>query len=176
MLDILLPGLSSAHNLHPMVVHFPIVLWVLAFGTWCLALARRQDLTWRLGTWFQTLALMSALVALAMGYIAADRLGHDSPGHDLVHVHRDYMVWTTVLSALVTLAAWLLRNKEGGWRVGLLLASLGVVVMMTLGADRGALLVFTHGTGVSEDVLRPPPQGSHGGHDHGGHDHGGHSH
>lgn len=176
MLETLLPGVSSAHNLHPMVVHFPIVLWVLGAGAWCLALARRQDLMWRLGTWFQTLGLMSALVALALGYIAADRLGHDSPGHDLVHVHRDYMLWTTVWSAIVTLAAWLLRRKEGWWRLGLLGASVALVIMMMLGADRGALLVYRYGTGVSPEVLRPPAPNTHDGHDHGGHDHGTHAH
>lgn len=39
----LLPGLTSAPNLHPMVVHFPIAFWVAATGAWAWAVVRKHD-------------------------------------------------------------------------------------------------------------------------------------
>lgn len=42
MIEQLLPGLSSAPNVHPMVVHFPIAFWAAATGAWLLAVARMQ--------------------------------------------------------------------------------------------------------------------------------------
>ena len=39
----LLPGLTSAPNLHPMVVHFPIAFWVAATGAWSWAVVRKHE-------------------------------------------------------------------------------------------------------------------------------------
>ena len=37
-MEVLFPGLSSALNVHPLFVHFPIVLWLTALLFWGLAL------------------------------------------------------------------------------------------------------------------------------------------
>lgn len=155
----LLPGLTSAPNLHPMVVHFPIAFWVAATGAWCLALARRRDDAWRFGRWLHLLGLIGAAVALGFGFWATNETGHEGPGHDLVHVHRDLMLVASAIALAVTAVAWWRRDATRACRAGLTAGSLVLLGVMTVGADRGAELVFRHGIGVAGEE---PPHG----HDH----------
>ncbi len=158
----LLPGLTFAPNMHPLVVHFPIAFWVAATLAWFFAVLRRKDDAWRFGLWLHLFALVGAAVAVALGYWATESMGHDSPGHDLVHVHRDFMLVASAMAVLVTGGAWWKRDAGRGWRLGFALASAVLLTVMTLGADRGAELVYRYGVGVSRET----PAGS--GHGHGG--------
>ena len=49
MLDALLPGLTNSPNVHPVFVHFPVALWIVAAGAWLLWLFRRDESLWRFG-------------------------------------------------------------------------------------------------------------------------------
>lgn len=172
MIESFLPGLSSAPNVHPMVVHFPVALWPAALLLWAVGLHLKRDDVLDAGRWVLYLGLAGALVAFGTGLAAEESLGHDSPGHGLVHTHKYFMIPAVVLGLATSVLAWVTRKRtEARWRWttgGLLLAT---VVVMTLGADRGAMLVYRHGIGTSR---LPPPAGSHGppAHDHGGHEHG----
>ncbi|QED26757.1 DUF2231 domain-containing protein [Microvenator marinus] len=157
----LLPGLTSAPNLHPMVVHFPIAFWIAATGAWSLALARKRDDAWRFGRWLHLLGLLGAAVAVGFGFWATEEMGHDTPGHDLVHVHRDLMLVATGIALVVTALAWWRGDASRRWRVGLMVGSLLLLGVMTIGADRGAELVFRYGIGVAGET---PPHSD--GHDH----------
>ncbi len=112
-----------------------------------------------------TLGIIGAVWALGFGWWAAELLGHDSPGHDLVHNHRDFMIAASVLSLSITGLAWWKRHEHGRWRIGLLALSLVLVVVMALGSDRGAELVYRYGVGVSNE---PFPESDH---DHSDHHH-----
>jgi uncharacterized membrane protein len=164
-METLMPGLVGAPNLHPMLVHFPIVLWTVAAALTLGALIRSSERMREMGRWALYLGTLSALATVASGFLAADGLGHDSPGHDLVHVHRNIMIGATVLGLAASAAAhW---GRDGGG-LGILAVMLVVATagVMTLGADRGAALVYTYGMGVADT---PPPSS---GHDHGSHGHG----
>lgn len=162
----LFPGLTSAPNLHPMVVHFPIAFWLAAAGAWVVGLLRKNDVAWRFGLWLHTMGLASAAVAIAFGYWATSETGHDAPGHDLVHVHRDLMLWTTAVAVVVTGLGWWKRSAR--FRSPLVLLSLVLVGFLSFGADRGAALVFQYGMGVASE---PPPETEHS-HGHGDDEHG----
>ena len=171
MLEEILPGVIQAPNLHPMFVHFPIALWAVAGLFIFLGTLRRRDDLFATGRWLLYLGAIGAAAAVATGLWAADALGHDSPGHELVHVHRDLMLATSGLGLIATLGAAALRDRRhvaAKWVVtALTLATIGV---LTLGADRGAALVFQHGVGVAaqtEPVADDAPANEHGAsHDH----------
>lgn len=170
MLEIVLPGLDSAPNVHPLIVHFPIALWPTALLLWTLALLRGpQEELWRAGRWLLYLGSLAALVAVATGLWAADQVGHDSRGHDLVHVHRNWMVVASALSLLVSAAAFATRTRATPilrWvLLGALLLTTGV---SALGADRGALLVFGYRIGTSDEpaLSAHEEEGSATGHSH----------
>lgn len=148
-LEVVLPGLSAAPNAHPLFVHFPIVLWTIALPVFATGLLRKRDGLIALGRWLAHAGAASAVVTVLTGLWAEDTLGHDSPGHDLVHVHKYFMLSTTLIGVATSVVLHLTRARPD-----LKARSLGgamlllTVVLMTLGADRGALLVFGHGIGT----------------------------
>ena len=159
----LLPGLMAAENYHPLVVHFPIAFWVAASFAWVFSVVLKIDKVWEFGLWLQIAAVLSAGLAIGFGFWATDAMGHDSPGHDLVHVHRDWMIYSSIVSALLTCVAFWKRKEKGAVRLYLLIASLLVLTATSLGADRGAELVYSYGMGVA----KTPPKHESTPHSHG---------
>jgi len=163
------PALFDAVTIHPLFVHFPIAFWIAALGFWAVSLFRSDKDFWRMGRWLLNLGTGCALLAGLTGYLEAGQLGHDSPGHALVHVHRNWMIGTTILALICTGLAFLWRgsnSRKHRWiQVALML---GTVFGLVLGADRGASLVYTFGVGVQDSPPVLTPVEGHGhGHEHG---------
>jgi len=144
-------------NIHPVLVHFPLVLMFLAWGAQTLAWLHSRERWERSATLLLYLSAVSALITATSGYWAADQLGHDAPGHEMVHAHRDVMVLFTVLT-IITALLLLIKRLRTGWLRWLIYTVLSVI--MLFGADRGASLVFRYGMGVKmitsphhEDVI-----------------------
>jgi uncharacterized membrane protein len=145
----LFPGIDGVANLHPLFIHFPIVLLPVAGLLHFLPKAEGWSWTAPAARWSLWLGTASALIAIASGYLAADSLGHDSLGHDFVHIHRNFMVATGIVAVAVSTVAAVLRNRSDAtsrWIIGVGLIALSCVLM--LGSDRGATLVYRYGMGV----------------------------
>ncbi len=171
----LLPGLANAPDIHPLFVHFPVALWLAAAALYALGVARDSTKSRDAGRLLLYLGTAAAALALFTGFRAAGRLGHDSAGHDLVHVHRNFMVAATIVGTLASALAFA-AERRGSKAIAAVAAAvlLGCAALTGLGADRGANLVFGYGVGVAEAPPAPaanPAGGGHGEHDHGGHDH-----
>ncbi|MFY9269529.1 MAG: DUF2231 domain-containing protein [Candidatus Manganitrophaceae bacterium] len=170
-MDTLLPGLTALqNNIHPMLVHFPIAFFLGALVMEGLAILYNEKFHF-VATWMLYLGTLAALVVLPTGFIAAnlvaatDPRGHDAPGHDFIHVHRNWMVATTAVGILLTgYLFWI--NKKGNWvsqRWGLLFGLVVLSGLVAMGADRGGRLVFEFGTGVNPELLKAATQeSSHG--------------
>ena len=162
----LLPGIEAAQNLHPVFVHLPLGLWPAALLFLGLGAARADERLFEVGRWLLYLAALAAAVTAASGWIAADGLGHDSPGHDAVHEHRNWMLASVGLTFATAGLAFLLRQTTRTvhrWAVvAALTLTLGVAA---LGADRGAYLVYGKGVGTQLQHLAPT-EAAGDGHDH----------
>lgn len=164
-MDDLLTGLSHMPNLHPLFVHVPVVLWPLALAFCALGLVRGRADLWRMGTWLLGLGTLGGLTSVGTGLWAEDQLGHDSPGHDLVHVHRWFMLTTTALALAASAVALFGRRSESKSLKRLQVALLAATVLVLVpGADRGAEMVFRYGIGTAGEPL---PDGVGHGHEHG---------
>lgn len=148
-----------APNAHPLVVHFPIALLVVAALVDAIALAVRQRTPW-------VRASAVGLYALgALGTVAAFFTGRDaSESVDLpasalttLNAHADgalWLVWFASLYALARLAAlwWDGRGREPG-RLAIHgpLAVLGLVGLFLVyeTAEHGGELVYRHGVAVA---------------------------
>ena len=168
----LLPGLEAASNLHPVFVHLPLGLWPVALAFLGLGALRSNARLFEVGRWLLYLAALAAAVTAASGWIAADGLGHDSLGHGAVHQHRNWMLAALTLTFATAALAFFLRHTERAahrWAVVVALAlTLGVA---TLGADRGAYLVYGKGVGTQLQHLAPASAPSGDGHADEGHPH-----
>lgn len=164
MLDSVFPGLVASPNVHPLFVHLPVALWLVAAAAWAVWLVRRTDALWQFGRWSLRIGLLGAVLALITGYLAADGMGHDSPGHHLVHTHRDWMLWASGLALLTAVVDHLLARRSDLLVRSLLVAlAAATAVVLCLGADRGGEMVFRYGIGTAGESLA-----TGGGHSHHG--------
>lgn len=166
MIESLFPGMTALkNNLHPLIVHFPIAFFIGALAMEAMAVFRDEKFHFA-ATWMLYLGTISALIALPTGFIAeelaaqTDPRGHSAPGHELVHVHRTWMVSTTGVGVLLTgYLFWInARSKWRSQRWALLAGLVVLSAMVSMGADRGGQLVYEFGTGVNPEVLAKPAE------------------
>ena len=173
-METLFPGMAALqNNIHPMLVHFPIAFFLGALAMEGMAVLHDEKFHFA-ATWMLYLGTLSALVALPTGFIAAnlvaatDPRGHDAPGHDFIHIHRNWMIATTAMGVFLTGYLFWINQKEkwASQRWGLLFGLVVLSALVALGADRGGRLVFEFGVGINPDVIGESPQAK--GAEHGG--------
>jgi len=160
----LLPGLDGALNIHPLVVHFPVVLLPLACFLYFLSWKSPNSWVTPAARWALWSGTVSAAVAILAGYLAADGLGHDKPGHDLVHEHRNIMLWVGGLALTLSILVRVFAGKNSVMsRWILAVGHVALTGILIFGSDRGAALVYRYGFGVQEPL--PSEEASSHGHD-----------
>ncbi len=155
-------------NFHPIVVHFPIALTIIAFLLSIAAYARRSHpVSAQLaaaGHFTLWLAAISAATAVLFGWLAFNSISnHDDAGHAAMLLHRSWAILTAM--GLILLAGW----DAWKYRINelisvpmlflLFMLSQAIAVTGWLGGE----VVYRHGIGV----LSMPSSGG-GGHSHHG--------
>ena len=167
-------------NYHPMVVHFPIALTIIAFLLSIAAYARRSHpVSAQLaaaGHFTLWLAAIGAAAAVLFGWLAYNSVNHDDAGHAAMLLHRAWAIPTAI--GLILLASW----DAWKYRVNelisvpmlflLFLLSQAIAVTGWLGGE----VVFRHGIGVlslpSSEISEHGQHHEHGGKDAAEHAHG----
>jgi uncharacterized membrane protein len=132
-----------APNLHPQVIHFPIIgrpRWLSSAATTLFALGA-----------------VSAIVACVSGQQALDTVLMPGMAHPIVQSHRTWAISTTVYFSVLTLIRIGVSVRgplPRAYRVGLLVAALAGVAGLQQAAERGGRLVYEHGAGVIGSSLR----------------------
>ncbi len=140
--------------LHPMIIHFPIASLLIALALEGLYVVTKRETLKSSAVLMLHISALTAIFAVVSGYIASDALGHDAPGHDLVHQHRNVMLTMSII--LVILSAVVLKVKEireGSLRKWLFPALLLVSAVLVYGADMGGHMVFEKGIGVKTGIV-----------------------
>ena len=149
LFSILMPGIASMENIHPLLVHFPIALLSVFFvldliGT----LAKKQQ--WRgIASAFLYIGTLAAVFTVIAGFMAADTVAHGENVHAIMEKHED--LGMAILSLATALSAWRLKHKGlfQGYVNGVFLTlSALLCVLMILGADLGGLMVYRYGVAV----------------------------
>lgn len=149
--------MPTLQHIHPMLVHFPIVLAILLVGIDAVALWRDVPLDGR-GTYAgfslttALLAGISALVAMGFGDLAMEyAVAHGVP-EGLMETHEGLGTTTALLLgawAVLRLFAWWRRMPLGGGRkVGVVAVDAALVLLILVTAWYGGSLVFEHGVNV----------------------------
>lgn len=134
------------HPIHPMLVPFPIVCFVLTFVT-DIIYTRTHDVTWaNASVWLLVVGLVFAALAAVAGltdFLGDDRIrgSSDAVKHMLANV-------TAVVLELVNV---ILRWRDIGFidSTGIYISGIVVLILLYSGW-KGGDLVFRHGIGVSD--------------------------
>ena len=155
------PGLRAMDNLHPMFVHYPLVLLPLAlvFQTWAV-LGRRED-AGRVARWLLWIGAVGALAAAGTGLLAEGSVEHPEAAHEVIELHETLMLTTAGLAAgLAVLAAIFRKKSQRLIQTVLLVGLLATNIVLVIGADRGAQLVYEFAVGVKPQPAPAPAQGA----------------
>lgn len=136
------------HPLHPMTVHFPIVLYLLGVGLTIGYLWRKQVDMEQFAYWCFNLSLLMAVLSALVGLIDQNQLTLDDPRRDAVDDH----ITSAISFILINGGIVYLRLRwpdvlaRYRWRyLGLLgLGTLAILLTAWLGGE----LVYSLGVGV----------------------------
>ncbi|HXZ19347.1 MAG TPA: DUF2231 domain-containing protein [Candidatus Acidoferrales bacterium] len=146
----LFPGLKALLNYHPLFVHFPIALWSAALVFELAARTAKQDGLHRAACAVLALGALAAVPTVFTGWSAQAAVPESRDARDVMEIHENLMIMASILSGvLAAVGLFVLPRKPTAMLRAAFLAGLFVlVVLLALGADRGALLVYHYGTGV----------------------------
>ncbi|MGB0035399.1 MAG: DUF2231 domain-containing protein [Candidatus Acidiferrales bacterium] len=150
----MLPGLKAALNYHPIFVHFPIVLWLAALLFELLAIWRASDDMQRTAARMLYLGTLAAVVAVLTG-LGAENSVPPGDAQRIVGIHETLMLVATSLAAALCMFAFFARkNLTPQLRKIMLLGLVLLAVLLTIGTDRGAQLVYGYGSAVDWATAR----------------------
>jgi len=120
-----------AFLVHPLIVHFPIALWMTAAFFDLLYLARRQELYATIARWLIGLGLIGAAVSIAAGWrdlLTQESLGVGTALRKNHMLHQLLAYGSTLLFAAAFLGRWR-RPLPPGWTILLSLVGAAAVAI-----------------------------------------------
>lgn len=139
-------------NMHPMVVHFPIALIIIAFAVDVVGLfLRRIPMLPRMSTILYVLGALGALGSVISGESAAETVEVAGQASSILADHEDVgeiVMYYFLIYAVLRLALWWLSFRLAFW---IPLAVIGAVGLIPLfqASSFGGRLVYEQGVGVA---------------------------
>lgn len=144
-----LPGMKGLLNYHPLFVHFPIAFWLGALLFEALAVWRSSDEWHRTAARLLYLGTLCAFAAVGTGLLAEEAVMEMGPERDVFEIHEKMMYVTTSAAVGLCMFVFFMRKKfTPGLRKLLLVGLVVLAILLTVGADRGAQLVYQYATSV----------------------------
>ena len=148
MLETLLPGVQHLQNIHPLVVHFPIAFLVGAALFYGLAWVLKSDRLAFTGFMVLILCTLSAAAAVGTGLYGEEGvMVSRSVREHLLNPHKKFMLATLGLTIILTAWAMASRPFPKKGRPIFLILFLVLVLIMSIGADYGARMVYDYNAG-----------------------------
>jgi len=149
LFSLLMPGIASMDNIHPLLVHFPIALLSVFFVMDMIGTFANKPQSRSVASVFLYLGTIAALFTVIAGHIAADSVAHGGNVHEIMEKHED--LGMAILSLATALSAWRLKHKglfQGFINGVFLTLSALLCVLIALAADLGGFMVYQYGVAV----------------------------
>lgn len=142
------PALSEFPSLHPLVIHFPIVLFLLAPGLWLIGLWRKNRDLFSLALTANIFGLMTAIIAANWLHPHTINLPIDAQAAlDLHDFWADWTLYTALLATiLMGFAIWIRRFAKTTTLLALVVA-ISTAICVSITGHFGAALTHVYGIG-----------------------------
>lgn len=151
------PASFNGHPIHPMIIPFPIALWVFSLVADIIYLWRGNPI-WR--DWIAFYALLGGIVAAAIAAVPG-LIDWLSLTDKAVVKIANWHARLNVIALLVFAASFYLRTTSGAslisgsYTIPVALSVLGVI-LITISGWLGGEMVFKHGVAVSSHAAAAP--------------------
>lgn len=155
------PASIGGHPIHPMIIPFPIALWIFSLVADVIYLWRGNPL-WR--DWIAFYALLAGIIGGAAAAVPG-LIDWLSLTDKAVVKIANWHARLNVIALLIFASSFYLRTASGSslvsgsYTIPLALSVLGVV-LITISGWLGGEMVFKHGVAVSSDSAPPPEKGA----------------
>jgi len=143
-----------APNIHPMLVHFPIALFIIAVFLDPLSLLWKKDWTRSSATALFILAALASMVTYLSGRQAIDSVSVPLNAELTASYHADWAIYTllyfSAYAALRTFLFWKKMDNKSLIAIILFLAGLTGCALLAKTADLGGKLVYKYGVGTKK--------------------------
>lgn len=149
-------------NYHPMFVHFPLALLIMALVLQAVVVLGRRGRLQTFASGLLYLGALGALPAVLTGWLAGEQVekleGFTPAVEATLKFHATMMFIVTGLALLLAALAYIKRAQMTPLIQRVLFVGLLVlVILLGLGADRGGQLVYQYGVGGQKMGAQPPP-------------------
>jgi uncharacterized membrane protein len=138
-------------HLHPMIVHFPIALLLVAFLSDLAGIIFKRDFFTKAGLFMMLLGTAGLIAAYLSGDFASEGLTEAGPLKMAIERHEDaaeLTLWIMIATVAIRLGLIAFRRYAGAWRwIPLAIFLVGVLSVARTGYYGGEL-VFKHAAGV----------------------------
>lgn len=146
-----------ATPLHPLIVHFPPVLLLVAGVLYLLGWILKRPGLDIVGFFLHAAGLIACIASIFTGDFEADRFNSNPQLHQLIEDHESLVTMATYAFGMLGLWAFLRQKSTLLWeRLAYLFAFTAVTAVLLIGAHRGGTLVYGHGVGVTQTTTPPP--------------------
>jgi len=147
------PGFAAMPNFHPLIVHFPIAFLTMFFFLDVAGTLTRHENWRRIASVLLYFGVIGVLCAVAAGIHAASTISHGEAAHKVMEKHEQLGLIVAFLT--ITLAVWrIIVGEKLKWFANIIHLGIAALILliMTIGADLGGLLVYEYGVGVGVDA------------------------
>ncbi len=137
---------NKMQNIHPLFVHFPIVLLLLGLLFEIGYIIFKKELYNSFAAVLLVLAAIAFVAAATTGWIAAHTVPHPDEAHELMETHETLQL--TAGGITVFIALWIIFFKHK-LRVLRLIVTIVAAGIMIVGAIYGGELVYNYGVGTA---------------------------
>jgi len=158
--------------IHPLTIHFPIVLFLLATLSIIVAMFRERKFFINATYYLLGLAVLAGAVAILTGRAQESVLVHNEAIHELMELHQTLAYILIGLMSALFIWLYIRRNNfQKTEHISFVIIALAVAGLISYQAHLGGQMVYHEGAGVKpmEKILEQGHQHQHS-HNGGGHD------
>ncbi|KAB2881368.1 DUF2231 domain-containing protein [bacterium] len=139
-------------NVHPMLIHFPIALFLTAMIFDLVSFARRNESFENMASKLFILSAIAFIASAITGLLAENSVSHSEEAHHIMEDHKLFQLIATGISVFIALLIFFVKKRMQLLRLVLTLLGAG---FMTYGSYLGGELVYRFGIGTNVQVIKP---------------------